>query len=63
MTKHNGKYYFQYGAREQNSVVMQMEWLLEINPLGNNFTPQSDPLSYKPGGFARGAGHGCNFPG
>jgi hypothetical protein len=25
------------------------------------FTPQSDPLSFKPGGFARGAGHGATF--
>jgi len=30
------------------------------SPLGP-FTPQSDPLSFKPGGFARGAGHGSTF--
>jgi xylan 1,4-beta-xylosidase len=30
------------------------------HPLGP-FTPQSMPFSYKPGGFARGAGHGATF--
>jgi len=31
------------------------------HPLGNQWTPQSDPLSFKAGGFARGAGHGATF--
>src|SRR4029077_6900313 len=30
------------------------------HPLGP-FKPQSDPVSYKPGGFARGAGHGATY--
>ena len=45
---------------ELNSVVMPMALSWVIIHLGP-FTPQSDPLSYKLGGFSRGAGHGSTF--
>jgi xylan 1,4-beta-xylosidase len=61
MTKHNGKYYFQYGAPGTEFSGYSDGVIVGDQPLGNNFTPQSDPLSYKPGGFARGAGHGSTF--
>lgn len=63
MTKHNGKYYFQYGAPGTefsgyaDGVVVGTKPLFYDSP----FTPQSDPLSYKGGGFSRGAGHGATF--
>ena len=63
MTKHNGKYYFQYGAPGtefsgySDGVVVGNKPLFYDNPS----TPQSDPLSYKGGGFSRGAGHGATF--
>ncbi|UMY66226.1 MULTISPECIES: discoidin domain-containing protein [unclassified Flavobacterium] len=63
MTKHNGKYYFQYGAPGTefsgyaDGVVMGSKPLFD----GIQTFPQSDPLSFKPGGFSRGAGHGSTF--
>lgn len=63
MTKHNGKYYFQYGAPGtefsgySDGVVVGEGPLFNFQP----FTPQSDPLSSKMGGFNRGAGHGATF--
>ena len=61
MTKHNGKYYYQYGAPGTEMSGYADGVIVGDKPLGNNFTPQSDPLSFKPGGFARGAGHGATF--
>lgn len=60
MTKHNGKYYFQYGAPGTEFSGYADGVVVGDSPLGP-FTPQSDPFSYKPGGFARGAGHGSTF--
>jgi xylan 1,4-beta-xylosidase len=60
MTKHNGKYYLQYGAPGTEFSGYADGVVVGDNPLGP-FTPQSDPLSYKPGGFARGAGHGSTY--
>jgi xylan 1,4-beta-xylosidase len=60
MNKHNGKYYLQYGAPGTEFSGYGDGVVVGDNPLGP-FTPQSDPLSYKPGGFARGAGHGATF--
>jgi hypothetical protein len=61
MTKHNGKYYLQYGAPGTEFSGYADGVVVGDKPLGNNFIPQSDPFSYKPGGFARGAGHGSTF--
>jgi len=60
MTKYNGKYYLQYGAPGTEFSGYADGVIVGNNPLGP-FTPQSDPLSLKLGGFARGAGHGATF--
>lgn len=60
MTKHNGKYYLQYGAPGTEFSGYADGVIVGDNPLGP-FTPQSQPFSYKPSGFARGAGHGATF--
>lgn len=60
MTKHNGKYYLQYGAPGTEFSGYADGVVVGDHPLGP-FTPQSFPFSYKPGGFARGAGHGATF--
>ncbi len=60
MTKHNRKYYLQYGAPGTEFSGYADGVVVGDNPLGP-FTPQSLPFSYKPGGFARGAGHGATF--
>jgi hypothetical protein len=60
MTEHDGKYYLQYGAPGTEFSGYADGVTVGSGPLGP-FTPQSDPLSFKPGGFARGAGHGATF--
>lgn len=60
MTKHNGKYYLQYGAPGTEISGYADGVAVSDQPLGN-FVHQSMPLSWKPGGFARGAGHGATF--
>lgn len=60
MTKHNGKYYLQYGAPGTEFSGYSDGVVVGETPLGP-WTPQPDPMSYKPGGFARGAGHGSTF--
>jgi len=60
MTKHNGKYYLQYGAPGTEFSGYADGVLVGDHPLGP-FVPQSDPMSFKAGGFARGAGHGSTF--
>ncbi|MET7037679.1 MULTISPECIES: discoidin domain-containing protein [Elizabethkingia] len=61
MTKHNGKYYLQYGAPGTEFSGYGDGVYVSDKPL-EGFTYQShNPFSYKPGGFARGAGHGATF--
>ena len=60
MTKHNGKYYLQYGAPGTEFSGYADGVVVGNDPLGG-FTPQPDPLSIKVGGFSRGAGHGSTF--
>ncbi|MHC6199013.1 discoidin domain-containing protein [Elizabethkingia miricola] len=61
MTKHNGKYYLQYGAPGTEFSGYGDGVYISDKPL-EGFTYQShNPFSYKPGGFARGAGHGATF--
>lgn len=60
MTKHNGKYYLQYGAPGTEFSGYADGVAVSNEPLGG-FTNQSDPLSIKMGGFARGAGHGATY--
>jgi len=63
MTKHGSKYYFQYGAPGTEFSGYADGVVVGDQPLfdGANIQPQSDPLSMKLGGFARGAGHGSTF--
>lgn len=60
MTQHNNKYYLQYGAPGTEFSGYADGVVVGESPLGP-FVPQSLPLSYKAGGFARGAGHGATF--
>ena len=61
MTKHNGKYYLQYGAPGTEFSGYADGVVVGDSALGPFDRPQSDPLSFHPGGFARGAGHGSTF--
>jgi xylan 1,4-beta-xylosidase len=63
MTKYHGKYYFQYGAPGTEMSGYADGVVVGSKPLfdGIERFPQSDPLSFKPGGFSRGAGHGATF--
>lgn len=61
MTKHNKKYYLQYGAPGTEFSGYGDGVYISKHPLGP-FTYQAhNPFSYKPGGFARGAGHGATY--
>ncbi|HLN54133.1 MAG TPA: family 43 glycosylhydrolase [Lentimicrobium sp.] len=60
MNKYNGKYYLQYGAPGTEFSGYADGVAVGDSPLGP-FEHQSLPFSYKPGGFARGAGHGSTF--
>ena len=61
MNKHRGKYYFQYAAPGTEFCGYGDGVYVGDQPLGP-FTYQShNPFSYKPGGFARGAGHGNTY--
>jgi len=60
MNKHNGKYYLQYGAPGTEFSGYADGVAIGSTPLGP-FEHQSLPFSYKPGGFARGAGHGATY--
>ncbi|HEY3390266.1 MAG TPA: family 43 glycosylhydrolase, partial [Prolixibacteraceae bacterium] len=60
MTRHHGKYYLQYGAPGTEISGYADGVAVSDKPL-DGFIHQSMPFSYKPGGFARGAGHGATF--
>ncbi|HEX8327215.1 MAG TPA: family 43 glycosylhydrolase [Hymenobacter sp.] len=61
MTKHAGKYYLQYAAPGTEFSGFADGVSVGNSPLGP-FKPQGhNPFSYKPTGFARGAGHGNTF--
>ncbi len=61
VTKHNGKYYLQYGAPGTEFSGYADGVAVSDHPLGPFTEQQHNPFSYKPGGFARGAGHGNTF--
>ena len=61
VTKHNGKYYMQYGAPATEFSGYADGVYVSDNPLDGYEYQKHNPFSYKPGGFARGAGHGSIF--
>jgi hypothetical protein len=61
MTKHGGRYYLQYGAPgTEYNVYSTGVWVGDA-PLGPFTYAPYNPVSYRPGGFIVGAGHGNIF--
>ena len=58
MTKHNGKYYLQYAAPGTQFNVYGDGVYVGDSPLGPFTYMKNNPMSFKPGGFTNGAGHG-----
>lgn len=63
MTKHNGKYYLQYGAPGTEFNVYADGVYMSDHPMGPFTYAPNNPISYKPGGFMNGAGHGSTVIG
>lgn len=61
MTKHSGKYYLQYGAPGTEYNVYANGTYVGDDPLGPFTYAPYNPISYKPGGFMCGTGHGNTF--
>jgi xylan 1,4-beta-xylosidase len=61
MTKHGGRYYLQYAAPGTEYNVYANGTYVGDAPLGPFHYAPSNPVSYKPGGFMTGAGHGNTF--
>lgn len=61
MTKHNGRYYLQYGAPGTEFKIYADGVYVSSSPLGPFTYQKLNPFSYKPGGFVQGAGHGGTF--
>jgi hypothetical protein len=58
MTKHDGKYYLQYAAPGTQFNVYGDGVYIGETPLGPFTYMKNNPMSFKPGGFTNGAGHG-----
>lgn len=61
MNKFHGRYYLQYGAPGTEFNVYGDGVYTSDNPLGPFKYEAFNPFSWKPTGFARGAGHGATF--
>jgi len=61
MTKHGGRYYLQYAAPGTEYNVYANGTYVGDAPLGPFHYAPYNPVSYKPGGFMTGAGHGNTF--
>jgi xylan 1,4-beta-xylosidase len=61
MTKHGGRYYLQYAAPGTEYNVYANGTYVGDGPLGPFTYAPYNPVSYKPGGFMTGAGHGNTF--
>jgi len=61
MTKHDGHYYLQYAAPGTEYNVYANGTYVGDSALGPFTYAPYNPVSYKPGGFATGAGHGNTF--
>lgn len=63
LTKHNGRYYMQYAAPGTEFNVYGDGVYVANSPLGPYRYQEHNPVSYKPGGYAVGAGHGSTVLG
>jgi xylan 1,4-beta-xylosidase len=61
MTKYHNKYYLQYGAPGTEFKVYADGVYVGNSPLGPFTYQKHNPMSYKPGGFVQGSGHGGTF--
>lgn len=61
VTKYKDTYYLQYGAPGTEFSGYGDGVYVSKNPLGPFEYQSHNPFSYKPGGFARGAGHGATY--
>jgi hypothetical protein len=61
MTKHDGRYYLQYGAPGTEFNAYANGTYVSDKPLGPFSYEPYNPIAYKPGGFVHGAGHGSTF--
>lgn len=61
LSKHNGKYYLQYAAPGTQYNIYADAVLVGTSPLGPFKVQAHNPMSYMPGGFIPGAGHGSTF--
>ncbi len=61
MTKRGGNYYLQYGAPGTEYNAYANGVYVSEHPLGPFIYAPYNPISYKPGGFVIGAGHGSTF--
>jgi hypothetical protein len=61
MTKHGGRYYLQYAAPGTEYNVYANGTYVGDDPLGPFTYASYNPVSYKPGGWMTGAGHGNTF--
>ncbi|MDQ6529166.1 family 43 glycosylhydrolase [Flavobacterium sp. LHD-85] len=61
MNKYNGKYYLQYAAPGTEFKGYANGVYVGDKPLGPFTYQPHNPMSYKPGGFVIGAGHGNTF--
>lgn len=63
LTRHNGKYYMQYAAPGTEFNVYADGAYIGDHPLGPYHYAPNNPISFKPGGFMNGAGHGSTVVG
>jgi hypothetical protein len=61
MTKVRGRYYLQYGAPGTEYNAYANGTYVSRSPLGPFEYAPYNPIAYRPGGFALGAGHGSTF--
>lgn len=61
MTKHDGRYYLQYGTPGTEINVYGDGVYVSDSPVGPFALAENNPFSYAPGSFMPGAGHGSTF--
>ncbi|MDP3667200.1 MAG: family 43 glycosylhydrolase [Sediminibacterium sp.] len=61
VNKHNKKYYLQYGAPGTEFSGYGDGVYVAEKPMGPFMYQSHNPFSFKPGGFAKGAGHGATY--